>query len=239
MAYFDRLQQDMRTLGITDELHPPETYRQLVQLADAASGKTNFDKRAAQTIDPQSLGTNFARYALKLYTQDDLLACTEEVVLAETDDKKYGICDRAEYMIASTMMPDMLQQESFASPIVITEEANPVGVLQRSRNARRMVYYALQESGLPASTGCIYQVPLAITSFSSRLPSTSPWQMAASELEGHIDSGRLSIFTMPSVDRRQLDYDDNIEKPGLHRSHQALVARARALMDFARPISVK
>ncbi len=80
MSYFDRLQRDMQRLGIVNDDRAPQTYQQLVQLVDAASGKTNFDPRVIDKVEPRALSTFFARYALQLYHEDPLLSDTPETI---------------------------------------------------------------------------------------------------------------------------------------------------------------
>lgn len=237
MSYFDRLQQDMQQLGVVHDDHAPETYRELVQLMDTASGKDNYDQDIAKNIDPATLSTSFARLALNLYLNDPLITDTPGEI---RHGKQAGICNMAEYRLATGLLPENFMNPNIASPVVVMETKDPVGILQRSRNARRMIYYALRNSiALPTEPGCVYTVPLPFTAFTEPLKSEQPWHMPSYYLVDLIDTGRLSAFTVPVLERKNLVAEDDIETPGLRRSHQALIAHAGAAFAYAAPIGVK
>lgn len=237
MTFFNRLQSDMQRLGVVNDDRHPETYRQLVQLADKASGKDNYDTEAVKSIDPQSLQTIFARNALNLFHNDPLLSDTDASL---RNNKIYGICDMAEYRIATALNPENCTNPTIASPIVITLESDPVGILQRSRNARRMIYYALRDEAIShTSQGCVYQLPIPFTAFTELLKSDNAWTMPVEQLGDSAENGRLSVFTIPTFERQKLAVDDPIEEPALQRSHQSLAAWARVTLDDAEPISLK
>ncbi len=146
----------------------------------------------------------------------------------------------AEYRLATAFTPNALLNPELASPIVTVDSERPVGVMQRSRNARRMLYYALHNDG-PSGTfaGCFYQVPLPITAFTDSLKGDHAWVIPVDELAGRPDNGRLSTFTIPTMEREHLDVDDPIEQSALTRSHQSLAAWARRALDNAEPIAIK
>ena len=237
MSYFDRLQHDMIQLGVVHDDRTPETYQQLVQLVDTASGKDNFDPEVAADLDPSALQTRFARYALQLYHDDLLLSDIDQTI---RDKKKYGICNMAEHRLVDALRPDTLRNPTVDSAVIVTESGSPVGIMPHSRNARRMLYYALHDDEASRThAGCFYQIPLSTARFTEALKTDRAWTMPVHEIAGRPDDGRLSIFTMPTFERRKLAVDDAVERPGLERSHQSLAAWACRALDTAQPIAIK
>lgn len=237
MSYFDRLQSDMQQLGVAHDDRPPETYKELVQLMDTASGKDNYDHDVVKNIDPSELSTAFARYALHLCLTDPFITDTPGEI---RHGKQAGICDMAEYRIATGLLPENFTDASVASPIVVMEVNDAVGIVQRSRNARRMIYYALRDSVvLPSAEKCVYTLPLPYTAFTEPLKADHPWHMPSYYLVDLLDTGRLSAFTIPVLERHKLSVNNPIETSGLQRTHEALLGQASAAFAYAAPLGVK
>ena len=235
MNYFESLNRDMTTLGINSEPYFSYVldYIDAKILVESISHNLKLSREEVESTDSSNLITDLAKRALML---------TKNGVVF--DDTYPDCCEEAEQRLLEGISPYAISNSSINSPIVVTHEHEPVGVIKRYKIRTMYGITDVPEHGIVS--GAFHRIS---NDFSPEAPSANhAWSVALEAKDAPtFEPVRLSVFTIPLEERlKLLEYEDpnnTLARLALQGSHEAITqsvihAHANAVAMHKEPVPV-
>lgn len=178
-------------------------------------------------ISPSTLSTDLALRALMLMQQG-----------VTFDDSFEDCCHEAEARLLDGISPYAVSNPSINSPVVVTHENQPVGVIKR--NKVRTMYAIADVFDHNIVNGAFHSIT---NDFRPEAPSANhAWSVdLKDEAAPTFEPVRLSVFTIPLEERLKLlhfeDPNDTLAKVALQGSHEKIIECILAAQKNAVPIA--
>jgi hypothetical protein len=221
-SYFEFLSQDLDALGLQEYIPQPESYTELSNsLRDI--GESLGQMQPLPRVPSVKARTVLGASIMNMSTRDTRF---EEV-------EGYACCSQTEpSLLASLAECDSPRRY----PIIVLNEATPIGVIKRMGDPTCYGLVSQPEFGIVAG---IVSAAKAHDAFNPYRPeSNHAWTVDVTDID-RLYPVRPTLFSIPVAERRGLPLVTKWQKRSvLMATHRAIVSRVRELMHTAVPIEI-